>query len=795
MMWAALVLLGLAQEPAERVPAEPPTAVKQELRYANVVSERVGDEIHYDFRDVELIQTDLRMRADRVFLRLAREPYQEVISGSRLLGDISSELIGQPGQPVQDALVLELRLQGDVVLERADGVLRCAWAAHQPPLGIATFYQAELTMRGDLGPRGWPWRLRAHTLQEFADGSLRARRAQLTACDLDEPAYALAMLQLNGTPDAEGNYVWTPSAPWIEINDRRILPMPAFDFRTGEEDGSFGLRSVRISSGRQLGTAVELGFASSTPWNEGKLDWRLFPSISTRRGFPLRTTLKHTRPGYVGDWDFFVLQDGADDVNVLRNRVARENDLRWRLRLDNRFDLSELWRLDADLALTSDPIVDPEFFREEWRDQDDALSELYLRRQTEDDHFSVRATVRLDDVGYTPLGAYGRPGSPQPQQLDLLPRLQYESFSRTLGAWESGGLGGHDRLSPVQFRWGADLGRFDLRALDIDAPGSRRPFSARPDQTRDRFRAWAEVDTQLLAGPAVLRPGVRTEFGAVHDASGEGGDTTSSIEAFVEASFALERRYENGWVHRVRPSIRLRDLRMFDDPSADWYPFELFDRRRPGQAIEASLRQIWYGPSRHQPWLDLELLVPYYPDVDKPLESETFPSLRIGQDSSPWGPTELRGIWNPGVRQGMLRGIRASSNLRYRWDTDSVEEWYGTLSLAPQDNWRISLNRRLLNLPEDPDSAFKSLGYSVDWRINETFELRGGRTFSARGNSTTSTRYGLVYYGHGFAFEFYTSRNDFTGESRYGVNIMPCFLVERFRNEPESPSLANRLEY
>ena len=100
MMWAALVLLGLAQEPAERVPAEPPTAVKQELRYANVVSERVGDEIHYDFRDVELIQTDLRMRADRVFLRLAREPYQEVISGSRLLGDISSELIGQPGQPV-----------------------------------------------------------------------------------------------------------------------------------------------------------------------------------------------------------------------------------------------------------------------------------------------------------------------------------------------------------------------------------------------------------------------------------------------------------------------------------------------------------------------------------------------------------------------------------------------------------------------------------------------------------------------------------------------------------------------
>lgn len=795
MIGALFFLLALPAQDAAQEPEPVAVPVASELHYSSVVSERVGNEVHYDFREVTFVDATRRMRADRVFIRLAREPYQQTLEGSRILGDLSSEILGSPGEPVQDALVLEMRLQGNVVLQDGDGVLRCNWVAHQPPLGIATFHDVELTMRGDLGPRGWPWRLRAETLQEFADGSLRAKRAQLTACDLEDPAYALAMKQLDGLPDGEGDYIWSPSAPWLEIGDRRILPMPAFDFRTGEEDGGFGLQSIRVSSGRQLGTAIELSFAASTDWNEGKLDWRLFPSYSTRRGFPLRTTLKHQREGYTGYWDFFVLEDGAGDVHALRNRVERDNSLRWRLRLDNRWALSDNWRLDADFALSSDAIVDPEFFREEWVKEDDALNELYLRHQDEDSHFSVRTTLRLDDVGYTPLGAYGGFGSDEPQQLDLLPRIEYNSFQRTIGNIDTGSLGGRDGSSPINLSWGFDVARFHLRSLDLKAPAGRPPYLPIDDETRDRARAWAEVDSQLIWGPLVLRPGLRTEAGAVHNASGSGGDTQSSLEAFVEASVSLERHYQGGWTHRVRPMVRFRDLHMFDRPNNDWYPFEVFDRRRPGQAVELSLRQFWYGPHRNNPWLDVEVLVPYYTNRDEPLESETFPSLRANQDAKPWGPAELRTIWNPGVRQGLLRGIRATSNLRYRLDGDHLEEWYGTLSLAPQPNWRISLNRRLLSQAEDPDAAFQSLSFTADWRINESFELRGGRTFSARGNSTTSTRYGLVYYGHGFAFEFYTARNDYTGESRYGVNLIPCFLVERFLEEPTAPGLANRLEY
>ena len=148
------------------------------------------------------------------------------------------------------------------------------------------------------------------------------------------------------------------------------------------------------------------------------------------------------------------LEDGAGDVHALRNRVERDNSLRWRLRLDNRWALSDNWRLDADFALSSDAIVDPEFFREEWVKEDDALNELYLRHQDEDSHFSVRTTLRLDDVGYTPLGAYGGFGSDEPQQLDLLPRIEYNSFQRTIGNIDTGSLGGRDGSSPINLSWG-----------------------------------------------------------------------------------------------------------------------------------------------------------------------------------------------------------------------------------------------------------------------------------------------------------------------------------------------------
>jgi hypothetical protein len=753
------------------------------LTYESIVSELEDDQIIYHLKKIHLLAGEYEVRADEVMVRFDRQRYTEVQQSSALLGNFATALIGLPGQPATDVLILELRMKGNVYIDTGLNIVECDWLGQLPQESMATLHMVDITVPAERSPSGWPWRMQADFLQEFPNGHLLARNTLLTACHLEDPLYGLAMKQLYGTPDGTGEYYWSPSAPWLEINHRRILPMPAFDFYTGDEDGGFGLRSLRISSGRQLGTAVEVGFAASSKIADGRLDWRLLPSFSTRRGFPLRTTLDFKSKDFQANWDLFALNDQADDIHTLKNFVARENTLRWRARLNNRWLLDDGWRLDFDLAATSDALVDPEFYREEWVGEDDAMTELYLRKVTDDSHFSVRTLYRLDQTGFTPLEGYTR-GGPAPQQLDLLPRIQYERYSNSLTDFASGALGGADRRSQLNLSYGFDIGRFQLRDVGVDAPSNRTQFTANGTTIRDRANAWAEFAAPMYTGGVSFRPGLRLELGAIDDPSAGGTtDQLSSAEIFLDTSMVFEQTSEDHWTHRVRPMIRLRDLRVFQQADASYYPFEEFSWRRPGKAAEFSLRQFWYGENLNQPWLDLNLMVPYYFDQDQPLTEGIFPSPRAGQASENWGPGELRLVWDPGIEKGFLRGVRSTTKLRYRWDTGQIEERFTRLSVNPSANLQMSIDQRQLDQPESPLLAFQNTSVNMNWRVNETFGISLGRTFRTSKNSSTSSRYGFTYHGQGFGLEFYTSRNDVTGESRYGVNILPCFLSDPYHGK------------
>jgi hypothetical protein len=780
-MIACIALLVAAQQTA---PTEP-EVVQDEVHYGSVISEVDGSQIIYHFEDIDVVAGEKTVRADRAIVRLDRENYQQAAEGSLLLGDLATDLIGLPGKPVQNALILEIRLEGGVRIDSGFTIIECDWLSHSPPRGVATLYQAQITVPAERSPNLWPWRMQAKYLQEFPDGVLRAKLARLTACHLKDPVYSMAIQQLIGTPDGRGEYNWKPTTPWLEVGSRRLMPMPAFQFNSGEDPGAgFGLRSFRISSGKQLGTAVEVGFAASTEIEWGKLDYRLLPMFSTRRGFPMRAHGTLTGKDWKSDWDLFALNDNADDVHRLRRFAHRDNDFRWRVRWDNRFTLADDWELDLDLALTSDPIVDPEFFRSDWINNDDALSEIYLRKNQNDSHFSLRASYRLDDAGYTPLGGYGRHGGPIAQQLDLLPRARYDHYSATIAHLPTGPLGGSDGRSALNFAWGFDVGRFQLRSLGIAAPPDKTAYTPVDDEVRDRARLWSELAIPMNVAGVSIRPGVRADVGAVRNASSGGGnDEQGAVESFVETSMVFEGQFADGWMHRVRPMIRLRNLQVFDRPDANWYAFEPYDTRRSGQAAEMSVRQLWYGKNQARPWLDLDLLAAYYPDTSEPLYDELFPSPRDSQPAENWGPGELRLVWDPGVERGILRGVRTTSHLRYRFDSDHLEEHFSQISISPNPNWRLTLQQRHWDPQELPDFAFRNTTVQARWRINPSFEFHVGRTFQTSGNSTTSSRLGMTYYGHGFAFEFYSARNDVTGEQRFGVNLLPCFLTQPFYQE------------
>lgn len=778
---SAVALALCAQEGGAEV--EPQQA--DQVHYESVLSEVDGTQILYHFTQVEVIAGGKTVRADRALIRLDRDRYQQAVEGSLLLGDLATDLLGLPGEPVEDALVLEIRLHGGVHIDTGFSIIECDWLSHSPPRGVATLYQAQITVPAERSPNLWPWRMQAKYLQEFPDGTLRAKLARLTACHLKDPVYSMAIQELTGTPDGRGEYNWDPTTPWLEVGNRRVFPMPAFQFNSGEDpNAGFGLRSLRFSSGKQLGTAVEIGFAASTQLENGKLDYRLLPMFSTRRGFPMRTRGSYESEAWHSNWDLFALNDRAEDVHSLRRFVNRDGDFRWRVRWNNRLFLEDDWQLDLDLALTSDALVDPEFFRPEWVGEDDAYNEIYLRKNWAGAHFSARTTYRLDDAGFTPLGGYGAHGGPIAQQLDLLPRARYDNYSSTIATIPTGIFGGNDGHSALNFGWGFDVGRYQLRSLDITAPPDRPNYTPLDDEVRDRARLWSEVSMPMSLSGVSIRPGVRADVGAVRDASSGGGeDAQGGVETFLETSMVFEGQFADGWLHRIRPMVRLRNLQVFDRPDANWFAFDHYDTRRSGQAAELSLRQLWYGSNPSRPWLDLDLLAAYYPDASEPLHGELFPSPRDGQPAEDWGPGEMRLVWDPGVEKGLLRGVRTTSHLRYRFDTDHLEEHFSQLSISPNPNWRLALVQRHWDPQELPDFAFRNTTVQARWRINPTFEFNVGRTFQSSGNSTTSSRLGMTYYGHGFAFEFYSARNDSTGEQRFGVNLLPCFLTQPFYQE------------
>ena len=66
--------------------------------------------------------------------------------------------------------------------------------------------------------------------------------------------------------------------------------------------------------------------------------------------------------------------------------------------------------------------------------------------------------------------------------------------------------------------------------------------------------------------------------------------------------------------------------------------FDSEDQVLEGEILELSIRQFFIAPGRSQPWLDVDLLMPYYPDEAQLLESELAPFPRTTQVDGGFGP-------------------------------------------------------------------------------------------------------------------------------------------------------------
>jgi len=691
-----------------------------------------------------------------------------------LVGRMANRVLVALGLPADEALLLRLEMEGEVHIGDSESDLLCRRLVHDGRAGTTLIDEADLRARGNRGPNGWPLRILAERLRESADGTLEATGARLTTCDHPQPHYAVQLATMRGVPLDEGAWSWTTEGAWLEVYGSRVLPLPAPDF--GPEGNFLGFQGVGIFSDSARGQGAELRFGGTHSLGDldARLSWRVAPGASSRRGFPLGAEVQLESDFWAADWDLFWLDDQGSDKTRLAQQVIATDPQRYRLRLDNRFELSPTWRLDADLALTSDALVDPEFFGDDWRREEDARSELYLRHAGAGHFVDALVTYRLDDSGYTPFAGFPAPGRDNPQSVDLAPQVRYESYATTITELPAGFLGGADGQAPLDFSWGAEVARMRKRDRALTTAPGVRPFDPNPALGRDRVRAWGEAAVPLHAAGAFFRPGVRANGLAYDDnVNRTEGAQRGTVEAFAEAGVVLVRDYSHGWRHLVLPQARFRSAQASGEDRAFLPKFDRFDRQRPGDVLELSLRQFWYAPATSAPWLDVDVLWPWYPDTQERLRDGSFPQPRRSDPATHQGPAELRTVWTPGVYGDPLAGLRVETRVRQDFLDSEYEEIFARMSVSPHERLDYGVAWRKV------EDRFSLVELSADWRFSDSWAVRVQQPFSLGGRPSKQSRLELRRYGHDFVFLVGYDRSQADGQSGFHFSLEPRFLSDR----------------
>ncbi len=773
-----------------------PAAQQETVLEADSITPREeGDAIIYVLERPRLISEEVRLNCERATLTLDAARYRLALESGlpRAQGDIedpeptaagtvlpglwSRKILRGLGLPEDETLIRAITLEGAVRMVTAEFELVAESVHDEPAAGRLRVLGTRITfVPGSIGPNGWPVSLYAETLEEESDGSLRATEALLTTCSEEEPHYGLRLGAVRVTRREDGALRWEPERGWLEIFGAKILPLPTPDFVPGES--FLGLHGARGGNDRKLGTALELQFRGSERFGGTVADWNLYPMFSTRRGFPLSGEVDLRAADYRGHWELFFLQDEASDQSGLARAVGRDGDSRWRVRMDNVWDLSDHWRAYGVLDLTSDPLVDPEFFQQSWVNGEDIRSELSFVRSDDNSWAYVGVTPRLDDSGATPLGGYPSAPGPAPQTTEALPRLSWEEFSTTLTELPVPVFGGDDRKAAVNVAYGAEIARLRKRDRNLVAPGPVE-FLDTPSLTRSRARAWAEIALPAHGSGFFVRPGARFA-GALweDDTPGAAQDQQVTAEGFVEIGTALEKRWEDGWAHRVVPLIRLRARE--EAIEADFVPPTLdgLDRLTEGEVIEFSVRQFFLEPGAISPWLDLDLLAPFYPDdgeVLAPVEGPVPWSATIAEQG--FGPVELRAVWSPGAPGSPLEGVRADARLRRDFAEDVTQEVFTRVTLRPDESLFYGIE---FYETEGTPGDFAYGSVFAGWRFTERWAagLRQSENFS--GAAGVQTGYAMQYYGHDFLFEAGYTRQQATGDLGLYFNITPRFFFDPY---------------
>jgi hypothetical protein len=735
-----------------------------------------GGEVVYQIRNFESHFGDRTLRAKSLEIHLDKDLYQQlgakakpnrVPKGKKW----DAQIAGSLGLEDKPGLVRSLFMEGGVEVFFGDMRVSCSQLVFNAETGMSNLENADLQLPLGSGPRGWPIRLLCKNMQESPDGVIIASDASLTTCDAVPPHYSLSLKELKGVPSQDGKYLWRPTGAWLNMYGWTFLPLPAPDIRSeGLDQNTFiGFQDLKLGSGGRLGESATVRFGSSGRSQNDRYaySWSAAPSWSSSRGFPLESSAEFVGDNIHSNWSFFFLNDSGSDSHPFSRRIRRPSDERWMVDLQNRFQLGDEWRADLDFVVASDPLLAPEFFHQSWISGADAQSQLYAIRKRNSSVIDLDFDIIVDKYGYAPLSGYSS-GSDGPTFHEHLPALRYHAFSKTVG-----NLPGTNSI-PVNLSWGASLARERLRQFSVLAANGSPAFDPATTTSRSRLHLWSELVTPFHWGAVTFRPGLRVDS-THYDQSvlGNARITRGLGEAFIGGSALLQQNYEGGWEHRVVPELRFRTRGESGDPLALVPQFDSVDAATKGSVVELSLRQFFIAPNSSEPWVDVDFMVPWYPDIDRPLFDPLFPHQRSGITTDHWGPAELRLAWRPRAQaRNALAPLIADLRLRHDFGEERPEEIFSRVGVRNGENLHYGVSH------QRAENLFGYTNVWTDWRLTESLgflmelPLNSGDGVGRRSQAVFS------WFAHDFVFDFGAKRDISIGETALFFNLSPRFLVD-----------------
>ncbi|HET6204033.1 MAG TPA: hypothetical protein VFI25_14680 [Planctomycetota bacterium] len=791
-MAALLLAAASAQETA---PSHPTTEGS-----ARWFSQRVdGDEILSLASGFFLRRGDLEVEGDFAVLWFDRDAYQREFDRAReRRGGLRREPEApaprlepetRPGlfpAPLPEGLLdvaREIYVEGNVrFTQGAESNVRVERLYLDLRTGRGVFVHPVLRTTLTLAGRPRPLVVRAEYLRRDADGSLTGKGARLTTCPFARPHYHVSADELELRGDEKGAVAIAGRGSAIRVGETTALPLPTWSFSQGDRDW-FPIRDVRVGSSSRFGAHVttEWGNDFEAPGAAlnrllgigGRFDgeWTLELGESLRRGPSADLTVDYRTPGaYRGELKTFAIQDHGEDRGPFADLYAREDPTRGRVRWENRAFLGARGILDVELAYERDPLVLPEFFKREFREEKDPETAVSFREVGDHLAFTALARFRLNDFDAVPPEGVVL-GGPPPSLNEALPQAALQAIFLPLPPLPlPGGTGRAAGLPLVPYYSGRVEGaNLRKRFADVELLPGVPPFFPAEDVRTTRFDTVHEVDLPFRLGEGTVTP-----FGAARYTSwsnwlgGTGGTGRFVGEAGARGSVHLERPY-GPLRHLLDPAVEYRNAFAATREPSDLLAFDETEAVGKREVLRLAVRNRIASGASLETYGDLLVSVPIFPRADRDNAGRTTGNPAFDLTLAPWGREERE-------RRPVLRAVG-----EYDRGLDKLGAFDAGLRLPGGGTAEWLLGYAEARDPVAGDLSYAAAAAGAAVHLGEKWDLEGVGQYDFHRDRLLANRVALRRIGHDVIFEIVAFRDRGSGDAGVSFRVQPALLFDRRR--------------